>query len=165
MKIQVVCHSFAYSSSLSVTFEISVRKNVNFMFVATCQIKYPGSAQSAPPVNFVWLRACPTYIRHESRYTYVNLWTIFGHATNLAIFGTEICVTSRTSDGLGQIFFFLKVAPLIIIRGILAEILASCGPPSSAIRHAAKRLNYLYFLCLSLHFSVMDSDPQLLPGR
>ena len=42
----------------------------------------------------------------------VNLWTIFGHTTNSDNFWTEICLTSRTSDGLGQIFF-LKLAPLI----------------------------------------------------
>ena len=42
----------------------------------------------------------------------VNHQTIFEHTTNSDNFWTEICLTSRTSDGLGQIFF-LKLAPLV----------------------------------------------------
>ena len=37
---------------------------------------------------------------------FVNLRTIFGYTTNTDIFLTEICLISRTSDRLGQIFFW-----------------------------------------------------------
>ena len=42
-----------------------------------------------------------------------NLQTVFGYTTNSDIFWTEICLTSWTSDGLGQIVSFLKLAPLV----------------------------------------------------
>ena len=41
-----------------------------------------------------------------------NVWTIFGHNPTSDIFWTEIYWTTRTSDGLGHIFF-LKLAPLV----------------------------------------------------
>ena len=46
------------------------------------------------------LRIIPTII------TIVNVRTIFGHIPTSEIVWTEICLTSRTSDGLGQIFFW-----------------------------------------------------------
>ena len=44
----------------------------------------------------------------------VNVQTIFGHTHSSDIFWTEICSTSRTSDGLGWIFFLLKLAQLVL---------------------------------------------------
>ena len=72
VKFQVVCRSFAYSSSLSVSFKFPAEKNVNFMFAANYTAAIAGfkvyigvgyimctrrGAQSAPPGNFAWLRA------------------------------------------------------------------------------------------------------------
>ena len=42
----------------------------------------------------------------------VNVRTIFGHTPTSDNFWTDICLTSRTSDELGQTFF-LKLVPLI----------------------------------------------------
>ena len=42
-----------------------------------------------------------------------NVRTIFGHNPTSDNFWTEIYRTTRTSDGLGHMFFFLKLAPLV----------------------------------------------------
>ena len=54
----------------------------------------------------------------------VNVQTIFGHTPVLNFSWTETCLTSRTSDGLGQIFF-LKLTPLVLIAlnlGVWLEV-------------------------------------------
>ena len=71
------------------------------------------------PVNFV-LVVLPMLIQYMKQWItqkmdlviptvlllIVNVWTIYGNTLTSDIFWTEICQTSRTSDGLGQIFFW-----------------------------------------------------------
>ena len=54
----------------------------------------------------------------------ISVLTIFEHTRTSDIFGTEICLTSRTSDGLGH--FFLKPA-LLRPAGLQALGDVSCG--------------------------------------
>ena len=43
----------------------------------------------------------------------ISVPTIFGHTRTLDSFWIEICLTSWTSDGLGQFFFYLKLVSLV----------------------------------------------------
>ena len=53
------------------------------------------------------------YMTHINIISFIVVWTNFRHTRSSDNFRVQICLTSRTSDGLGQIFFFLKLALLV----------------------------------------------------
>ena len=89
----------------------------------------------------------------------INVRTIFGHTPTLGNFWTEACPTSRTSDGLGRMFFFLKLTSLVAAHfpGVKAACAVrargtqrhrTCGPAAYA---APRQFGYRSAAQCTLH--------------